>query len=180
MLEENPKFHVYGPPPFIVGGVEIKPPYRSSDAIEEIPEIINSLGHSVDQAYGINTRVETPSENLILTRVSPLTASIDKKCIDYLIDRRNLEEHEKVAKTLFLRLKANVLHTALFARKDGFYVAHILMQKFNTEYTEFLLKTIKRTLLKLTYDKFRVLSTISDDVLRIDAEIIQPKDQYVL
>ena len=176
MLNLNPEFHIYGPPPFMVGGVEIKPPYRSSDIIEEMPKIVRSIAKSIYQAYEIDTRIDTPSKNLISTKLSPLTASIDEKCIDYQITNRKLiKENEKLAKILILRLSVQGWNTGLFARDDGFYVAHIMREKFDPETTEFLLKEIKTAILKLTYNKFRVTSGISDNLLRVDAELI-PED----
>ena len=181
MLDSNPDFHIYGPPPFIFGGVEIQPPYRSSDVIEEMPRIIRSLANSISQAYEIDTKVDTPTKTIISTRLSPLTASIVEKCIDYQITNRRLsKENEQLAKISILRLSVSKLHTGLFAHDHGFYVAHVLEEKFNPETTEFLLKGVKTAILKLTYDRFRVTSNISDRLLRVDAELIPPEALYVV
>jgi hypothetical protein len=181
MLDLNPEFHIYGPPPFIFGGVEIRPPYTSSDIINDMPKVIKSIGDHIYTAYEIYMRTETVTKNLISTKLSPLIASIDNKCIEYQITNRKLDkENEKLAKISILRLSVHKLHTGFFARDDGFYVAHILKEKFDPETTEFLIKQLKTAILKLTYDKFRVTSSISDNLLRVDAELIPSDSLYVV
>jgi len=53
MLYLSPEFRNYGPPPLMVGGVGITPPYRSSDLTNEMPRVLKDIGDSVRQAYGI-------------------------------------------------------------------------------------------------------------------------------
>jgi len=181
MLDLSPEFHIYGPPAFIFGGVEIKPPYTSSDVIDEMPKVIRSIANSVYQAYGINTKIETQPKKQILTKLSPLTASIDDNCIDHQITNKgNATGNERLAKILYLRLMVQKWHTGLFTREDGFYVAHRLMEKFDPETTEYLLKAIKATILEFTYNKFRIGSNISNNVLKVDAEIIPPETLYLV
>jgi len=156
------------------GGVELTFPYRSSDVTKEMPKVIRGITNSFYQAYGINTKIDTPSNKLILTKLSPLVALIDEKCADYEI------KHKKLAKIYIRRAMIHGYPTTLFARDNGFYVVHKLKEKFDPEETEFLLKTIKATILKLTYDKFRVTSSISDTELRVEAEIIPADDLFVV
>jgi len=144
-----------------------------------MPKIVRDIASSIYQAYEIKTRVDVPSKNLILTKVSPLTASINEKCIDYSIKNKNLvNENKKLAKILKLRLKVHGWDTGLFARSNGFYVAHMLKEEFDPSETELLLKATKAAILKLTYNKFRVSSSISDKLLAVNAEIIQPDKNY--
>jgi len=120
------------------------------------------------------TTINTQLNNLISTKISPLTASINEKYKDYPISG------EKLAKILLQRLTVQGKDTGLFTHDKGFYVVHKLKEKFDTETTEVLLKSVKAAILIVTYNKFRISSMISDDLLRVDAEIIPSDNLYVI
>ncbi len=174
MLDLNPEFRIYDPPLLMFGGVKITPPYRSSDVTKEMSRIIKDIADSIYQAYEIYTRINISSNNFISTKVSPLTASIDESCRDYSIERKEL------AKILLQRLTIKKKDTGLFYHNKGFYVVQKLKEKFDPVTTEFLLKAVKTAILTFTYNKFRISSIISDNLLRIDAEIISSDTLYII
>jgi len=179
MLDLNPPFYIYEPPLLMFGGVEIKPPYNSPDTIKEMSAILQGVRRSIYQAYEIYMRVYTPSNDLISTKISPLTATVNKNCKDFLIGNYPKENRE-LAKILIHRLMMQNKEAGLFYHDKGFYAIQKLKDKFDPVATESLIKSIKTAILTFTYNKFRVTSSISDNVLRVDAELIPPNTLYII
>lgn len=173
MLELSPEFRNYGPPPLMFGGIEITPPY-GFNLTKQMSKVLKDVTDSIQLAYEINTRIITPSNNVILTTVSPLASSITEKYRDYSLI------NEQLARTLLQNLNIQKKDTGLFTHNKGFYVVHKLKEKLDTEATEFLLTAIKTTILTLTYNKFRVTSAVSDNLLRVEAEITKLHEKYII
>ncbi len=179
MLDLNPPFYIYEPPLLMFGGVEITPPYDSSDTIKEMSTILRSVERSIYQAYDIYLRIYTPSNDFISTRISPLTATIDKKCKDFLIGSFPKGNRE-LAYTLLKRLMFANKEVGLFYHDKGFYAIQKFKENFDTSTTESLIKSIKTATLTLTHNRFRIASNISDRVLNVNAEIIPPNISYLV
>lgn len=179
MLDLNPPFYIYEPPLLMFGGVEINPPYNGSDTIKEMSTVLRSVERSIYQAYDIYLRVYAPSNAFISTRISPLTATIDKKCKDFLIGSFPKGNRE-LAYTLLKRLMLVNKEVGLFYHEKGFYAIQKLKENFDTLETESLIKSIKAAILTLTHNRFRITSNISDKVLNVNAEIMQPDISYLV
>ena len=179
MLDLNPEFRIYEPPLLIFGGVEITPPYRNSDITKEMYPILKDIADSIYQAYEIKTRINIPSNNFVITKVSPLVAPIDENCKDYLIGNYP-KGRKKLAKALLNHIEMQKKNTELFYHNKGFYAIHKLKEKFDPTTTNFLIKAVKTAILTFTHHRFRLESIISDDILEIDAEIIPSDDLYIV
>jgi len=173
MLDLNPNFYIYEPPLLMFGGIEVIPPYTSSNLAQEMSKIHRNVRSTIYQAYSIYMRTQVPNKNTVSTTVLPLEATIDEKCRDYHINRRELVT--TISQMLFSRGR----DTGLVHHNNGFYVVHKLKEKFDPPVMEWLLKKIDAAMIKLVYKKFRISSIISDDLLRVDAEIL-PTDTYVI
>jgi len=178
MLDSNPPFYLFEPPLLLFGGVELNPPYKSSDVTKEMPMILKRVGNSIEQAYEVDMRIYIPSNNVIMTKISPLTAPIVKNCKDFLIGEYP-KGNRKLARILLQRLIIQNKDTGLFYHDKGFYVIHKLKENFDPITTELLLKAIKTAIIELYYNRFRVSSIISDNVLRIYAELLSDNTYIV-
>lgn len=180
MLNINPLFYIFDPSflgddikrtPFIFGGIEVTPPYRGSNLTKEMSAVLRRIKNSIEQAYPTRMGIYTFSNNFISTQVSPVAAPIEKNCEDFSIGEYP-KQNRGLAKFIFQRLNLTDRDTGLFYHDKGFYVIHRLKEELDALETEVLLKTIKSNILVRTYNKFRITSTISGGILRVDAEII--------
>jgi hypothetical protein len=179
MINLNPPFYIYEPPTFLFGGIEITPPYRASDLTKEMSTVLRRIANSFSQAYEIDMKIKTVSDNFISTQISPLTASINRDCKDFLIGEY-AKEKRKLANIYLQHLMIQNGDGEIFTHDKGLYVILKLKQKFDPITTELLIRKIKSKILTFTYNKFRISSTHSDNILRIDAEIIPPDTLYIV
>jgi hypothetical protein len=174
MLVSEPPFYIYHlPPPVMFGGIQIVPPYDNSKLAKEMTEMHQNLRTIFYQAYGIYVRTQATNSKTIATIVSPLEATIDKKCADYPFNK------SKIFMTISQMLFSRGTDIGLVHYGNGFYVVHKMREKLDPRLIEQLIRKIDAAMINLVYNKFRISSVISGNMLRINAEII-PTDLYIV
>ncbi len=179
MITIEPRFKLIYDHPFTLafGGVEIslEGPYNIKKLTREISDVIKDIGNYLKRSYEIKTMVEIPKENLLLTRMKPINAELDKKSLD--LDIRVIKTHEaaKYINNVCKRLVIENKESAIVTKEGGFHIFHILKKEFNPKSTKFLLETIENLLFGLFNQKYNVIkSEINPYYLEHDVEVKKP------
>jgi hypothetical protein len=180
MLSLDPPFTVISYPPEVAafGGVgfSFEEPYNLQSLKNEITNVVESLGNSLRTAYEVKTVVSHPQKNLLLTKVTPIEAELDKR--SYVIDVR-YGNHDALSmmRNVLGRMIAEKKDNAILVRDNyaGLYLFHKLREKFDPVSTGDLLKSAKSVMLEVAGQRCKTRTEITPHYLQVNAEIEPPK-----
>ena len=173
-------FRIVSYPPQIAafGGVEYSSPGLDVNTItREVSDVVRSLGNSLEQAYEVKTVLQSPRENFLSTKITPIKAELDRRSVD--IDLRYNEKSETIRelKILMRRMAAENRNNAIITRKDnkGLYILHDMKKYFDPESVGELLQTTKCLLFKIARQKVtKTNRKILPEYLEVDVELKAP------
>ena len=182
LLEPPFKIIRYAPIMAAFGGVEydFERPYNLRSLTNEISNVVESIGTSLERAYKVKTIVEQPQVNLLSTRVTPIESILNKREVDLDLNYSNLNLLKKikiVCKKMLIEKKDNAILTK--SSNNGLYFFHVLKENFDPVSTGDLLKATKSVLLRIAGQKLEARTEIVPDYLEVDVKI-KKRQNYIV
>ena len=180
MLKLDSSFHTCAPPLSIYGKIGIKheTPYKSSNLVKKMSEIVENYTDTVRQAYDIVARIKTPNNNFLSCELKPLDLTLSDYSVDF--DMRKIKFIQKLSKLLLLQNKECGLWTQGTPEGLEVYVMQFLKENFDPVTTELLLEGIERTILSFLKKRHNIDYRIQKNILEVNAKVLSPEDLYIV
>ena len=190
MFSLEPEFTVIKCEPIIAafGGFtysleDIQKPYAPPDLTSKMKRVMDSVGKSLESAYGMKAVVKAEGPTLSTT-ISPIGTKLKKEVrFDVRMYNKSFGKGTLTGLSEVERLcdwtVSQGMKTALVRREElenlgergGFYIVHMLGKELDPKSTGNMIEAVERLMIFQTRNRFETKREIKDDCLKIDLNL---------